>query len=124
MKEVPETDSEWRSMRLRIYRSYLHVNCGGDTEAALLFLNDFVQYVNRILLMNTNYSQQCDIKYDECYHITNLEGFSKQAGWLLVGMLLNKKWEVVDFRYEPVFGEEIDLIDMLKYSTNPEYYLL
>jgi hypothetical protein len=115
----------WRFMRLRIRKSHLSIGCGGGGRAALPIISDYVNQINEIAIKAEYLKEPCILDDDGGYlNIMNLTGFTTQAGWMLIGMLLKDGWFIQAYRndeyhdYHDMKKETWTepLIDMLKKS--------
>jgi len=109
--------SNWQVTRILIYNSNIQIGCGGREGAvreALPVIKIFVDLLNNIREKAGYQGKKCEL--DESggnyLYIINLEGFSIQAGWLLVGMLYKDGWEFCE-----VFNN-LDLVTNAKNSLH------
>jgi hypothetical protein len=90
---------DWGIMRLRIRKTHLSIGCGGEDRAALPIIKAFVDQINEIALKGEYIKEPCILNDDGGnLNIMNLTGFTTQAGWMLVGMLLKDNWTIVSYR--------------------------
>lgn len=94
-------NSEWGFMQLRIKRSHLSIGCGGQDRAALPYIAKLVNQINEIAIKTKYLQEPCILHDDGGYlNIMNMTGFTTQAGWMFVGMLLKEGWYISSYHTE------------------------
>jgi hypothetical protein len=99
--ENKKTIPTWGFMQLRIKKSHLSIGCGGQNDAALPYIQHLVDQINEIALKTKYLEEPCRLDTDGGYlNIMNMTGFTTQAGWMFVGMLLKDGWYISSYHTE------------------------
>lgn len=104
----------WYFSRIRIYDEYISMGFGGAEEQGFSVIENILGEITPKLGLPAPYNT-----YRDGGHlvVNNLSGFTRQIGWMIIGVLVGRGWFIQEFRQEGITSNlnmNIELIDIMR----------